>query len=302
MRTPEPLAHPLEPKVWLSMTQAQLDWAYDQANHAPNRVEVLKNIALKSERSRSKVPQALRLSYGPSPIESLDWYPCGEAKAPIVFFVHVGAWKSGTAKDNALQVHWLHAMGCHVVIPDFDAVTEVKGDLSHLAAQVERALLYTFKQAKNHLANPERIILVGHSSGAHLSACMVTRNWAQQGLEKNPIAALLCCSGMYELEPVSLSARSQYVNFNPERVNDLSPQRHIECFQMPVTLLCGDKESPEFIRQFESFAHALTLSNTRVKTHLVKANNHFEILETLFDEHSVHAMALRDLVLQMRGV
>ena len=301
MSTPQPQGLPSEPKVWLSLTQAQLDWAYDQANHAPNRVDVLNRIAQKSALSRAKVPQALRLSYGQSPIESLDWYLSEEANAPIVFFVHGGAWKSGTAQDNALQVHWLHAMGCHVVIPDFDSVTDVKGDLSHLAAQVERALLFTFKQAKQHLANPQQIIVVGHSSGAHLSACMVTRKWTQMGLESNPIAGLLCCSGMYELEPVSLSARSQYVNFNPEMINDLSPQRHTACFQMPVTLLCADQESPEFIRQFESFAEALTLNNTPLKTHWIKANNHFEVLETLFDEHSVHAMALRALVSHVRG-
>ena len=296
MSTPMPLAEPTEPKVWLSLTQAQLDWAYDQAHHAPNRVEVLKSIAEKSARSRLLGPQALRLPYGVNPIEALDWYPCETAHAPIVFFVHGGAWKSGTAKDNALQVHWLHALGCHVVIPDFDAVTDVKGDLSHLAAQVERALLYTFKHAKQHRANPNQIIVVGHSSGAHLSACMVTRNWAQLGLEKNPVAGLLCCSGMYELEPVSLSARSQYVSFTPERLHDLSPERHLASFQMPVTLLCGDQESPEFIRQFESFGQSLKANNTRLKTHWVKDNNHFEVLETLFDEHSVHAVALRELI------
>ncbi len=85
MSTPQPQALPSEPKVWLSLTQAQLDWAYDQANHAPNRVDVLKRIAQKSALSRAKVPQALRLSYGQSPIESLDWYLSEEANAPIVF-------------------------------------------------------------------------------------------------------------------------------------------------------------------------------------------------------------------------
>jgi len=297
-----------EPKIWHHLSQAQLDWAYDQANHAPNRVEVLNNIALKSEVSRAQVPPPLRLPYGSQEIERLDWYTCEDNNAPVVFFVHGGAWKSGTAHDNSLFVHWLIKLGCHVVIPDFDPVTSVGGDLAHVAHQVQEALFFTHQQSAPHGADPRKIIVVGHSSGAHLSACMVSRNWQAMGLEASPVAGLLCCSGMYELEPVSLSARSQYVQFTPQVVQELSPLRHLEAFQMPVTLLCGESESPEFIRQFEAFRDALVAKdaqNGAKKTHApdvhwVQGLNHFEMLETLHDEHSVHAQALADLIKRVR--
>jgi len=296
MRTTGSEVQAIEPKVWQEMTQGQLDWAYDQANHAPNRVEVLEQIAHQSALSREQVPKPLRLSYGPSPIEMLDWYVSEQANAPLVFFVHGGAWKSGTALANALQAHWLRALGCHVVIPDFDAVTSVDGDLAHLARQVQSALLYTYNNCSKHHADPQRIIVLGHSSGAHLSACMVTRDWVSVGLERAPISALLCCSGMYDLEPVSLSARSQYVRFTPELVQDLSPQRQTQQFQMPVVLLCGENESPEFIRQFHEFDDALRLNNAMVSSHVVQGVNHFEILQTLFDPESIHSKALKTLI------
>jgi len=296
MDTSRPQALDSEPGVYKGMTQRQLDWAYDQANHAPNRVQVLEQIAHKSALSRQLLPEPLRLSYGREPIEMLDWYVSEKAHSPLVFFVHGGAWKSGTAQNNALQAHWLHQMGCHVVIPDFDAVSDVDGNLSHLARQVQNALLYTYQTCAKHGANPQKIIVVGHSSGAHLSACMVTRDWRGLGLQEHPISALLCCSGMYELEPVSLSARSQYVRFTPEMVQDLSPQRGTEHFKMPVALLCGDQESPEFIRQFQEFSESLKLKNPRVTSHWVQGVNHFEILETLFDPDSIHARALKALM------
>jgi arylformamidase len=297
-----------EPKVWHHLSQAQLDWAYDQANHAPNRAEVLDNIALKSELSRAQVPPPLRLAYGSEEIERLDWYSCGVNNAPVVFFVHGGAWKSGTANDNSLFVHWLMKLGCHVVIPDFDPVTSVGGDLAHVAQQVQEALFFTHQHCASHGADPQKIIVAGHSSGAHLSACMVSRNWRAMGLEATPVAGLLCCSGMYELEPVSLSARSQYVQFTPQVVQDLSPLRHLEAFQMPVSLLCGESESPEFIRQFEAFGEALLAKDTQNGADKAPAPavlrvpglNHFEILETLHDEHSVHAQALTDLIHRVR--
>jgi len=292
----EPHAHALQTKGWREMTQRQLDWAYDQANHAPNRVEVLEQIAHKSLLSQQKVPKPFRFPYGHAPMEMLDWYVSEVANAPVVFFVHGGAWKSGTAQTNALQAHWLHAMGCHVVIPDFDAVTSVDGDLAHLARQVQKALLYTYNNCSMHHADPQKIILVGHSSGAHLSACMVTRDWQSVGLERSPIQALLCCSGMYDLEPVSQSARGQYVRFTPELVRDLSPQGQTQQFHMPVVLLCGENESPEFIRQFHAFGDALRLNNAMVSSHFVQGVNHFEIFETLFDPESIHSKALRTLI------
>lgn len=297
-----PPALDTEPAVWRNLSQAQLDWAYDQVHHAPNRVEVLENIALKSARSRALVRAPQRLSYGSKDSEQLDWYAHeSNSHAPIVFFVHGGAWKSGSAKDNALLVHWVMAQGCSVVIPDFDPVTSLKGDLSEMASQVQKALLYTYHHANTHHASPQHIIVVGHSSGAHLSACMVTRNWASLGLAQNPVSALLCCSGMYELEPVSLSARSRYVQFTPQMVQDLSPMRELSAFQMPVTLLCGDQESPEFIRQFEDFKNALKGHPQPLQTHWVEGLNHFEMLETLFDENSVHANALLDLIQRVRS-
>ncbi len=285
-----------EPKVWMNLSQEQLDWAYDQAHHAPNRVDVLAKIASNSAVSRSKAPSPLRLAYGSQEIEHLDWYVSERQNAPLVFFVHGGAWKSGSAKDNALQVHWLIKKGFSVVIPDFDAVTSVQGNLAHLAQQVQNALLFTHREARVHHADPQKIVVVGHSSGAHLSACMVTRNWEALGLKEHPVRALLCCSGMYELEPVSLSARSQYVDFNPAVIEDLSPLRRIEAFQMPVALLCGEHESPEFIRQFRDFEDRLKLSNAKLQSQWIEGVNHFEILETLFDEHSAHARALSDLM------
>ncbi len=289
-----------EPKVWRNLSQAQLDWAYDQANHAPNRIEVLESIAHKSALSRAQVPKPLRLAYGHQASEQLDWYRCEIDHAPVVFFVHGGAWKSGTAQDNALFVHWILAKGCHVVVPDFDPVTSVDGDLSHLAKQVQAALFFTHQHCAVHRAHPQQIIVVGHSSGAHLSACLATRDWRAMGLTSHPVAALLCCSGMYELEPVSLSARSQYVQFNARVVEDLSPLRHLEAFQMPVSLLCGGLESPEFIRQFEAFKEALLAKKHALQAHWVPGLNHFEMLETLHDEQSIHAKALAALIDQVR--
>ena len=95
------------------------------------------------------------------------------------------------------------------------------------------------------------------------------------------IAGAVCCSGMYDLTPVRLSARSSYVSFDDETVEALSAMRHLERIGMPIVLAHGTEESPEFQRQTRDFAAALKAASKRVEFLIGTAYNHFEIAETL---------------------
>ncbi len=282
--------------IWRDLTQTQLDWAYDQAQHATNMVDVLSRCAAHSDEARATLLKqgtlVQRMAYGPTAVEALDWYPSRAPHAPLVFFIHGGAWRRGLAKDYGMAAAWLLEHGAHVVVPDFSAVTDVNGDLLTMADQLQRALAFTARRAADMGADPARIHVVGHSSGAHLAACLASYNWAQLGLSKSPVHTLLCCSGMYELEPVSLSARSQYVKFTPKTLQDLSPQRHLHNFTMPVSLMCGEDESPEFKRQAREFAQALSDHGADLSFRWGAGLNHFEILETFAHPQGVMAQAL----------
>ena len=285
---------------WRDLTPHQLDWAYDQTQHAPNMAEVLTRCTERSDAARAQVQaqgaQMHRMAYGPTAVEALDWYTSATPNAPLVFFIHGGAWRRGQAQDHAMGVAWLLQCGAQLVVPDFAAVTEVNGRLLTLAEQLQRALAFTAQHASAMGANPDRIYVVGHSSGAHLAACLATHHWAQEGLSKTPIRALLCCSGLYELEPVSLSARSQYVAFTPQTLQDLSPARHMDTFTLPVVLLCGEQESPEFKRQAREFAQALSGRGADLTLVWGAGLNHFEMLETFSQADGVMSQALQDLM------
>ncbi len=95
------------------------------------------------------------------------------------------------------------------------------------------------------------------------------------------MASLLCCSGLYDLEPVRHSARSAYLALTDEAVHALSPIRHPQAFSMPVHLMCGTLELPEFMRQSHEFAQSLALSAAPVRLSWIEGLNHFEALESL---------------------
>jgi arylformamidase len=270
---------------WRGLTPAQLDAAYDQRLHAPNMTAVMDGLAQDSAQVQARLPQRQRLAYGPQAVEALDWYPCGQPQAPVLFFIHGGAWRNGQAKDYAFFVEWMLQAGVDVVVPDFAAVTEVEGDLGELYRQVSQA----FRWLAGATANDARALHVcGHSSGAHLAACLAADAELASG-----VASLTLCSGLYELEPVSLSSRSSYVRFSPETVHALSPQRHLQHLQAPVSLLCGTQESPEFARQTQAFFQALQAAGKPAVLSQGQGLNHFEILQTLATPEGLFAQCLQ---------
>jgi arylformamidase len=91
----------------------------------------------------------------------------------------------------------------------------------------------------------------------------------------------LLASGMYDLKPVRLSARSQYVAFTDEIEESLSAQRHIQRINCPLIIAHGTLETPEFQRQAGDFAAAVRTAGRPVTVLIGESYNHFELLETL---------------------
>jgi arylformamidase len=101
---------------------------------------------------------------------------------------------------------------------------------------------------------------------------------------------------MYDLEAVSHSARSSYVQFTPALVDALSPQRHLDRIAHPVRLLIGQNESPEFIRQGIDFNAALQAQGMDSTWHMGAGLNHFEMLHSMGPVDGFFAQHLRALL------
>jgi arylformamidase len=276
------------PRVWLDLDQQELDDAYDQSKYAANLQQIVKRYATNSEQVRARVGAPKRLAYGPTPIEGLDLYPTQKPNAPVHVFIHGGAWRSGLAKDAAYQAETFVNAGAHYLAVDFNNVVETKGDLMPMADQVRRALAWVYKNAANFGGDQNRIYLSGHSSGGHLAGVVLTTDWQKDfGLPKDVIKGGLCCSGMFDLKPVRLSARSSYVKFTDEVEQALSSQRRLEHLNCPVILGYGTLETPEFQRQSRDFAAAVKAAGKPVTLLVGEGYNHFEMPELLANPYGL---------------
>jgi arylformamidase len=273
---------PKGPVVFLDYDQEELNAAYDQAPWAPNRPEIDRRNAQKSRAALARLGTPRRLAYGPTEIEKLDLYAASRSNAPMNVFIHGVAWRAGRAADVAYKSETFVDAGAHFIALDFNNVVETKGDLSVMADQVRRAVAWVYRNAASFDGDPGQLYVSGTSSGAHLAGVVLTTDWRRDfGLPADIVKGGLCCSGMYDLHPVSLSARSSYVRFTPMVSEALSSQRHLERLVAPVIVAYGTRETPEFQRQSREFAAAVKAAGKPVTLLVGEGYNHFEIQETL---------------------
>jgi arylformamidase len=117
---------------------------------------------------------------------------------------------------------------------------------------------------------------------------MLTTDWAAEtDLSADIIKGGLLCSGVFDMEPIRLSSRGDYIKFTDKMESEFSPMRHIDQLQAPLIVAFGSHETPEFKRQSRDFATAVSNAGKEVELVVAENYNHFEILETLANPYGI---------------
>ena len=263
------------------MNPKELEAAYDQSKWASNMQVMLARFGVLSDAARAVVGEPARMRYGAAEEETLDLYRADRASAPVIVFVHGGAWRSGSAREHGFLAEMLLAAGMHFAALDFSSVVDAKGDLGVLVEQVRRAVVWLCQHGTSFGAHASRLYLVGHSSGAHLAAMALSTSWADYGLRADAIRGGLLISGTYDLGPLRHTSRREYIRIDDIAERHLSPLHHVSRLRAPLLLAAGSQESPEFVRQTKEYAEVAAKSGQSVTLVSGDTYNHFEMLETL---------------------
>lgn len=110
------------------------------------------------------------LSYGNDPQQRLDVYMPAQAKgAPVIFMVHGGAWMIGDKAAPGFVsnkvAHWLPKG--YIIVSSNYRMSRRPNPLDQ-ADDIARALAFVQTKAPSWGGDPARVLLLGHSAGAHL--------------------------------------------------------------------------------------------------------------------------------------
>lgn len=263
-------------KVYLDYTKEELDRQYDQFALVPNQAEYAEENRAKSIEIRERLTCRPNVSYGPTLDEVLDIFQVQEPGGPIQVFHHGGAWKVGH-KDNCSYIaESFAAKGVNLVIPNFSLAP--KANLDEIVRQNRAAIAWTYNNAKSFGGDRDRLSICGHSSGGHLGGMMLVTDWeGEYSLPKNMIKEATLISGMYDLEPVRISYRNEYLFLDERSAHRNSPIHHIPEIRIPLVIGYGDGEHDEFKRQSDEFATAWEGVGHPVKKIIMEDQNHFDV-------------------------
>jgi arylformamidase len=287
-----------EAKVYLDYTQKELDDAFEQTVWAPN-FEVLRDTNKARCAALRQRFEHFERRYGEGPDETLEILPTGRGPlvgggAPVLLFVHGGRWRP--QPDNAF-VYFADTVvnaGVHFVAARFSTLhpPKVPTRLPDMIAELRRAVAWLHANAASFGGDPHRLHVIGHSSGGHLTSVLLTTDWTRFGLPADVLKSGTCVSGMYELRPVLLSARSAYVKLDAAEEDELSAIRHLDRIRCPITVAYGSKESPEFQRQGREFAAALRARGLASRELILDGLNHFEGIRAMIEPGSILSRAV----------
>ena len=272
------------------MDPVWLDQQYNNRARVPDHARIFQSWAEASAVARQHSDAVLDLRYGNGEGETLDVFRTTRPVAPVMVFVHGGYWRSLDKSDHSFVAPSFNADGALVVVPNYALAPRVT--LEHIALQMVRALEWVWRHAADYGGDPARIVVVGHSAGAHLAAMLLSCRWRDVAPDLPPqlVGSALAISGLYDLEPVRLTPFLQAdLQLTPAAVKRLSPA----FFPRPrgkLVAVAGADESEEFIRQNQLIRDVWGPTAVPV-CELLPGAHHFAVMKNLADpDGRLHAL------------
>lgn len=190
------------------------------------------------------------VAYGDLPGERLDFFPARRGGAALLVFLHGGWWRSLDKADFSFVAPPYLDAGFNVALPNYTLAPHAT--VEDITRQQLRALAWLYRHAEQYDFDPHRIVIVGHSAGAHLAAMLMAAIWPafEPGLPSNLIKGGALLSGIYDLAPL---LHADFVNadlqLTAQRAAVLSPALMPQAHPAPFLSAVGGCESEEFKRQ-----------------------------------------------------
>lgn len=241
------------------------------------RERIAKRMEQRAEGSakRERAPGAQTLSYGSDPLQVMDfWGPAGAKAAPLVLYVHGGGWKRGskdTAMGNALPGH-LRDQGYAFASINYRLVPAAT--VEQQASDVAQALAWLVARADKLGIDRSKVVITGHSAGAHLVALVGTdeQYLRKAGLSFADIDGVMPNDGaaydvprqMEQAGRMMADTYKQAFGTDPARQKALSPTYHAAAPNAPRFLLLHVQRK-DGVAQAEELGAALKKAGVNVE-------------------------------------
>jgi arylformamidase len=223
---------------------------YNARTAIPEHPQIFARWAEQAAITRRLRAGLIDLPFGDTPAERLDYFPTRVDAAPLLVFIHGGYWRSLDKSDFSWLAPPFVQHGVALALLNYGLAPATP--IEEIVRQQIKALAWLYRNGDRLGFDPERIVVAGHSAGAHLTAMMMAALWpvVAADLPANLVKAGLAISGIYDLEPL---VHARFVNvdlrLDETRAHALSPVHLPPSTGAPLITAVGALESSEFHRQ-----------------------------------------------------
>lgn len=223
--------------------------------------------------SFGSLARAKDIAYGQDPRQRLDVFSPKQAdNLPIVVFFYGGTWTMGRKSHYAFVGAALASRGFVTVIPDYRLYPQVR--FPAFIDDGARAVAWVQEHAREFGGDPKRIVLMGHSAGAHTAAMLALNDGylERAGADPRSIVGLIGFSGPYALVPDTDTLHAIFGSpYTPE---DWQPVQFASSRSPPTLLLHGMADKVVYVMHAEKMRDALLSRGAEVETHLYPDRGH----------------------------
>lgn len=220
------------------------------------------------------------IAYGSDPRQRLDVYqPLQAARGhPVVVFFYGGSWNSGARGQYRYVARALAKRGMTVVVADYRLYPQVR--YPSFLEDNAKAVGWTHQHIAEYGGDPQRLFLMGHSSGAYNAAMLaLDPRWLQAvGMQPGDLKGWIGLAGPYDFLPID-NPEVKPVFFFPDSPPDSQPINHVSAGAPPALLLAANSDSyvnPQ--RNSAGLAKRLRADGVSVEEHYYGRVNHMTLV------------------------
>ena len=243
-----------------------------------------KAIGERAAASSPPAPGTVEHAYGADAKQRLDVVkPSGVARAPVLLFVHGGGWSIGDKAHAAGgKAKWANANGWAFASANYRLVPQAT--VEQQAADVASAIAWLRANAAKEGLDPDRIVLMGHSAGAHLVALVGTdpHYLKAAGVPMGALKGVVLLDGAGYDIAAQASAPGNIVKpmydaafgSDPKRQAALSPTRHAAAPNVARWLILPIERRQDSQAQSKGLANALIAAGASATVVAIPGENH----------------------------
>lgn len=248
-----------------------------------------------SQMNADKPTGGTDMKYGNKDSQRLRFWKTPNPKAPIVLFVHGGSWRSGTYLDSlgSVKVGHLARQGYAFATVNYTLIPSVT--VEEQIQEIANSLAYLVQNAARLDIDPKRVVLMGHSSGAHVVTLLGTdpSYLERAGISIHDVRAVISLDGsnynaLVEIadSPGEIAENMFYgLGTDLKGLRAMSPTYHARAPNVGAFLLLHVHRQGD-IRQAVELAAALNAAGTDAALHVFEGQGfegHMQMLLRLGD-------------------